>query len=519
MMIQLGKSSLITGRLDSETMDRGLKCLNKFRQIATARHVERILAVATSALREAENGEEFVRRAGTESGIVVRVISSREEARLVHLAVSRHINIDREKALLVDMGGGSVELIVGDAHKIVSATSQKLGFLRMHGRFVTHDPIVRREERLMTAFLRDYLAIPLAEIRRQKPQSVIATSGSATALLRIAQQRRGEADGAKIPSPIVSRYEIAALLREMRQLNSVERARKFDLDPMRSEYLPAALLCLDEILKGVGAKEVLICQAALREGLIYDTIAHAKPKTLIDTSAHDMRLQAVIDLATRCDYPPEHSHKVSLLAGQIFKQTAALHGFAEAEGKLLHYAGILHDIGYHIGYPKHHKHGYYLIMNGDLRGFSPEERIILAHVVRYHRRATPKASHPEFASLPAKSRKIIKYLSSILRIAHGLDQSHFTYIDEVKCRLSRKMLRFSVFTDVKHPNIELDLWTAKHQARYFEKLFGVETLFAIGRQVPLRQSTEQPQSEGDSLPAAELPASKDSDANGISKGL
>jgi len=194
-----------------------------------------------------------------------------------------------------------------------------------------------------------------------------------------------------------------------------------------------------------------------------------------------MRLQSVIDLAARCDYPPEHSHKVSLLAGQIFKNTAYLHGLGETEGRLLQHAGILHDIGYHIGYTKHHKHGYYLVMNSDLRGFTPEERIILAHLVRYHRRATPKASHPEFASLPRKSRRVIRCLSSLLRIADALDQSHFPYVNEVKCRQSRKMVQFTLIMDTKHPNIELDLRAAKRHARYFEKLFGVETFFAVGK--------------------------------------
>jgi exopolyphosphatase / guanosine-5'-triphosphate,3'-diphosphate pyrophosphatase len=496
MMIQIGKTSLVTDRLDSEAMRRGLECLDKFRQIAMARRAERILAVATSAIREAENGEEFIRRAGTESGIVVRVISSREEARLVHLAVSQQIDMGDRKALIVDIGGGSVEFIVGDARKMYSAESHKLGFLRLHGRFITHDPMSKHEEQLMKEFLRNSLSIPLLEISRQKPRSVIATSGSATTLLRIAQQRRGETNGAALRSSNVNHSEISAILREMRQMNSVERTKKFDLDPLRSEYLPVALFCLDAVLKGVGAKEVTICQVALREGLIYDMLANAKPRKLIETAPPDMRRQAVIDLAARCDYPPEHSHKVSLLAGQIFKQTAHLHELGETEGRLLEYAGILHDIGYHIGYAKHHKHGYYLIMNGDLRGFTPEERIILAMLVRYHRRATPKDSHPEFASLPKKSRRVIQCLSSILRIADGLDQSHFSYVNEVKCRSSLKMTRFALITDAQRPSIELDLWTAKRHARYFEKLFGIETVFALGKPAAQGKLRAKLQGEG-----------------------
>jgi exopolyphosphatase / guanosine-5'-triphosphate,3'-diphosphate pyrophosphatase len=505
VMIQVGKTSLMTDRLDSEAMKRGLECLDKFRQIAMARRAERILAVATSAIREAENGDEFIRRAGTESGIAVRVISSREEARLVHMAVSRQIDLGDQKALIVDIGGGSMELIVGDAHKMYSVDSQKLGFLRLHGRFVTHDPMSKHEERLMTEFLQNSLATPLLDIRRQKPGLVIATSGSATTILRIVQQRRGETNGTTLPSSTINRAEISAILEEMRQMSSVERAKKFDLDPLRSECLPAALFGLYAVLKGVGAKEAIICQVALREGLIYDMLANAKPHKFIETAPPDMRRQAVIDLAARCDYPPEHSHKVSLLAGQIFKQTASLHQLGETEGKLLQYAGILHDIGYHIGYAKHHKHGYYLVMNGDLRGFTSEERIILALLVRYHRRAAPKNSHPEFASLPKKSQRIIQCLSSLLRMADGLDQSHFSYVNEVKCRLSHKTIRFNLVTDAKHSNIKLDLWTAKRHARYFEKLFGVETTFAPAKPPMRRKLSEKPKNDGESpVPESKL---------------
>jgi exopolyphosphatase/guanosine-5'-triphosphate,3'-diphosphate pyrophosphatase len=479
MMIQLGKTSLVTGQLDSEAMDRGMKCLNAFRRIAMARRVERIYAVATSAIREAENGEEFIRRAGTESGIVVRTISAKEEARLVHLAVSRHIDIGSRKALIFDIGGGSVEFVVGNAHQTFAIASLKLGFLRMHGQFVTQDPMSRREERAMAEYYGHLLQTGMREINRHKPELVIATSGSATSLLRIMQKRRSETPGSQVPSMNISRAEISSVLKEMKQLKSIERAKRFDLDPMRSEYLPTALLCFNAVLKEAGSKGLTVCQAALREGLIYDTLAHSKPKTLGQDPRADIRRQAVIDMAKRCDYPAEHSHRVELLANQIFKQTSHLHGLGETEGKLLQCAAILHDIGYHIGYREHHKHGYYLVMNGDLRGFAPEERAMLALLVRYHRRAPPRNSHPEFAALPLKSRRLIKCLASILRIADGLDRSHLSHIHEVKCRSGRATMKFSLITDLKNSGIELDQWNAKRHARFFEKYFGIETKFIM----------------------------------------
>ena len=477
MMIQLGKTALVTGRLDPQAMERGLRCLDEFRRMALARRVDRTLAVATSAIREAENGEEFLRRAREESGLSVRLISGREEARLIHLAVSRHVDL-REKALLIDIGGGSVELTVADASRIYYSTSVKLGFLRLQGRFVSSDPMTKREGRALTSFVRDSLQHPYVAIRKHSPGLVVGTSGSITSLLRLAQQRRGESAGTSGGSSEVTRDELKAILADLLKLPAVDRARKFDLDPLRSEYLATALVCLDGILEGAEMKALQVCQVALREGLIYDFMSRATPVSAAPRADGDLRFRAIVDLASRCDYPIDHSHRVASLAVQIFRQTTHLHGLAEKEERLLEYACILHDIGYHIGYSKHHKHAYYLVMNCDLRGFSPEERSILANLVRYHRRAQPKNKHRAFADLPARARKIVKYLTSILRIADGLDMSHFSVVDEIKCTAARKKINFQLTANANYSDAELDLWAAKKHARYFEKLFNVETRFA-----------------------------------------
>ena len=475
MMVQLGKTALVAGRLDPQAMARGLRCLDEFRRMALARRVERTLAVATSAIREADNGDEFLRRAREESGLSVRTISGREEARLIHLAVSRRVDL-REKSLIADIGGGSVELIVGDATRIYYSTSAKLGFLRLHGRFVSSDPMTRRDARTLTAFVRDSLASPLAAIRKHAPGRVIGTSGSVTTLLRLAQRRRG-AQSPGAASAEVSREELRAILDELLELSALERAGKFDLDPLRSPYLPTALLVLDPILEALGVPGLTTCPAALREGLIYDFTARAGAAAAIPRANGDLRLQAILDLAARCEYPVEHSHRVARLAVQIFRQTRHLHGLGEKEERLLEYAAILHDIGYHIGYVKHHKHAYYLIMNCDLRGFSPEERSVLAHLVRYHRRAAPRARHATFADLPSRLRKTVRSLTAILRIADGLDMSHFSIVDEVRCAPYKKKLRFQLTVNALYTAAKLDLWAAKKHARYFERLFDVETVF------------------------------------------
>jgi exopolyphosphatase/guanosine-5'-triphosphate,3'-diphosphate pyrophosphatase len=474
MAIQIGKDALASGKLNADTMERGLRCLKEFRQIAFARGVERIVAVATSAIREAQDGDVFIHRVRTETGIVVRTISGREEARLIHLAVKQNVALGDKKALLIDIGGGSVELTVADSSKIYYTTSLKLGFLRVKKMLVSHDPMSKREEGLVADFLKNALARSLAAVKRYEPELVIATSGTATSLLRIIQQQAGDGWA----SAVIDADQVHSILEDTAHLNSLERARKLNLDVNRSECYPLALMCLQSVLLGVDAWEFQVCPTGLREGVVYDFVARNKRFASPGNAAGDLRRKAVLEMAARYGYPEAHSHKVACLARQIFDQTSHLHGMGENEAAVLEYAALLHDIGYHIGYNKHHKHGYYLIMNGELAGFAHEERVVLANLVRYHRKAKPSRAHPTYAILPRRVRLKIKRLSAILRIADGLDRSHFSLCDEIQCRHgSDERVQFQLMAAVAGMDIALDLYSAKRHARYFEKVFGVEASF------------------------------------------
>ena len=489
MMIQLGKTALITGRLDPRDIARGLRCLDEFRRLVLTRRVERTIVVATSAIREAENGAEFLHRVRKECGFHARAISGREEARLIHLAVTRTVDLGTDRVLLADIGGGSVELSVADSEKIYFSTSLKLGFLRLQGRFVTRDPMAKREMRTLSAFLHDSLAGPLGSVRRRGPVRLIATGGSMDSLLRLARQRNGSRPRTPASPDRVSRKEVRAIISDLNALPSAVRAERFDLDLSRAESLPVALMTLDAILEGSGIAGAEICPAALREGVICDFLRTTQAPEPAPIDGGDLRTQAILDLARRCDYPAQHSHRVALLAGQIFEQTANLHGLGEYESRLLQYGSLLHDIGYHISYIKHHKHARYLVMNCDLRGFTQSERSLLASVVRYHRRAAPKASHASLAALPPRDREVVSSLSAILRIADALDASHFSVVDEVSLRQVRGKTVFQIMTNSMHRKVPLDLDGVRKRARYFGKLFGVDTAFRI-RRPPRIERTE-----------------------------
>jgi exopolyphosphatase/guanosine-5'-triphosphate,3'-diphosphate pyrophosphatase len=478
MTIQLGKAALDSGRLDPDAFNRGMRCMEEFRRLALARRVERTFAVATSAIREAENGEEFIRRVGRETGIVVRAIPGREEARLIYLAVRNSIDLRGKRALLIDIGGGSVELTVADSRKILFCTSQKLGFLRLHSRFVSGDPIPERDRKSLDKHLKSVLAAPLEAIRKLQPELVVATSGMATTLQRVIRRRQPNPER----SLVLSGDHILSVLEVALETERMDRAGKLDLDIARAEYFPTALLTLKAIMDGVEAKELAVSPYSLREGLVYDYIENnkARPGSKEDHSG-DLGYQAVLCLASRCGYPEGHSHQVARIADQIFRQTMDLHGMGENEARLLLHASLLHDIGYHISYNKHHKHGAYLVLNCELSGFMPDEREILAQLVRYHRGAKPKLSHEPFAALSKQSRKKVRSLAAILRIADSLDRSHSQSAEKVRCFRQGDTIAFQVSYRERSPDLSLDLQSAKRNARYLEKLFGLDAVFeAVG---------------------------------------
>ncbi len=492
MMIQLGRTALLTGRLDPNDMTRGLRCLTEFRQMALARRVERTIAVTTAVIREAENGEEFLRRAREASGFHIRPISGREEARLIHLAVSRESDL-QERVLLADIGGGNLKLSVGDGQQIYFAAGLKLGFLRLQGRFVTRDPMSRLEARALASFLGETLRAPMTTIRKRGPLRVIATGGSAAALKRLVEQLAASSGHGQDRANRIRRAEIRGIINRLLELPAIERARQFDLDTSWAQYLPTALMILSAVLEGVGSRSVEISKVVLCEGVIHYYL-QGRSTGKAPPAPGDPCMQAVLDLAGSCDYPAEHSHRVARLAGQIFRQTACLHGFGEYEGRLLEYASILHDIGYHVSYSRHHKHAHHLVMNCELRGFAPAERSLLANLVRYHRRVTPKASHAPFRALTTAEQRIITHLSAMLRIADALDVGHFCVIDDVQLRIVGKRIHFLLHANSMHRKVPLNLGSVKRRARYFERLLGVEAIFRVRR--------SQPQPRGDDKPGA-----------------
>jgi len=237
------------------------------------------------------------------------------------------------------------------------------------------------------------------------------------------------------------------------------------------------VMLVDEILRRLGAEELTLCDLSLREGLVLDYIAQHRKQIAQADRYPDVRRRSVFELAERCNFWPDHAHQVARLAVALFDQTRAIHGLTDRERDWLEYASILHDLGVHISYERHHKHSYYLIKNGDLRGFEPEEVEAIALIARYHRQGAPKRRHDEFGTLGRRMRRTVRTLAALLRLAESLDRSHTQVISTIELhdRGDDDLLQIRTAGDA-----ELELWTAMRHAAPFERLTGKPLRIEVG---------------------------------------
>jgi exopolyphosphatase/guanosine-5'-triphosphate,3'-diphosphate pyrophosphatase len=464
-MVRLGAGGLDGKKLTTEAMTAALQALSKFARLAQSHQVDEVLAVATSATREAENGGAFLKAIERKTGIRARIITGTEEARLIHLAAVYGVDTPKP-AVVIDIGGGSVEITLGGKTDVEFARSFKIGVIRLTERFVDSDPISSRDERKMSEFIREQVDRYIEHIVEQGFDRVIGTSGTILSLGTVATA----VDRDSVPQEVRNLRVPAKSLRRLRktvvEMDLEERMRLPGLDPRRADLMVAGAVLLDTILKKLGADELTLCDLALREGVLLDYIhRHRKHIARVDRYP-DVRRRSVIELAERCAWEAEHSRQVAAIALTLFDFTKRIHGLGDREREWLEYAGFLHDIGNHISYGKHHRHSYYLIKNGDLRGFEPDEIDVIALVTRYHRRATPKSRHPGMSEVSKHNRRAIAVLSAFLRLAETLDRSRHGVVRGIEVRERLGEIRISVQAV---GDAELEVWAAHKQLRALEE--------------------------------------------------
>ena len=465
-MVRLGAGGLDGKKLTREAMAAALQALSKFERLARSHQVDEILAAATSATREAENGGELLAEIERQTGIRPRIITGTEEARLIHLAAVYGVDTPTP-AVVIDIGGGSVEVTLGAGSQVRFARSFKLGVIRLTERFVTSDPLSGRDERKMLEHISTQVDRYLAHIVNAGYDRVIGTSGTILSLGTVATA----VESGTAPTEIRNLRVPAKAIRRVRKMVCdlpLERRLQIPaMDPKRADLVVAGAVLLDALLRTLDAKDITLCDLALREGLVLDFIQRNRKHIRQVDEIPDVRRRSALELAERCGWEVEHSQQVARLALAIFDGLKGIHGFGDREREWLEYAAWLHDVGNHISYEGHHRHSYYLIKHGDLRGFEPTEIETIALAARYHRRAEPRRGHEGFTDLSKALRRTVRLLGAILRLAESLDRSRHGTIRGLTVHTSAEQVLIEL---EGRGDAELEMWAANRQLAPLERV-------------------------------------------------
>lgn len=455
---RLGAGTRETRRIDESRMRDALEVVGRMTTLAHQLGAERIEAVATSAVRDTTNGQLFLDLIREESGLAVRILDGADEARLSFRSALAHFELGKGRAVVVDIGGGSLEIALSADGLLERLISLPLGALRLTEEFFPKK-VKRSRVKKLRRWVRRVLARKLP-VRNWHGATVIGSGGTCTNIGEMYLARRGlhmaqTVQGTKVPCG-----EIERMLDTLVDLPEDERGRVPGLNPARADIIIAGICIMVEVLERLESQELTVSSYGIREGLLLET-ARVRP-TIADPG--ESRQRSVLQLAERSHYEELHSRHVQKLALQIFDQIGERLGCGPGERALLSDAALLHDIGYHINYEDHHKHSYHLITHAELLGMTPVEQVIVANVARYHRGPRPKKKHRNYSGLDKQSRQVVKRLSGILRVADGFDRGHSAAVERVDVEWTDDALVFRATPSANGGNIELELWGADRKS-------------------------------------------------------
>lgn len=457
--------------LSEDAMDRGLTALKKIKILCDSQGVEQILAYATSAIREAENGGEFIQRMIDEVGIKALAISGKMEAELIGHAVRHAVSIGEEPVLMVDIGGGSVEFIVGNNKEFFYSVSKKIGVARMAAIFVDNDPITEEEIKKLEQHFEKELK-EVAEVLEKYPvKTIIGSSGTMENIAAMIADRNSITASMTLNELQFTGREFKSFKKSFLKLGRDQRLKEEELEDKRVDIIAPGVVLLDYLIRTFGIKQVKISESALREGMVLNYIKKEKQNLDLELIANysDPRRRSVFELLRKCDWHEQHSTHVARMALKMFDELQEELELPDSDRELLEYATLMHDIGYYISHRKHHKHALYLIRNADLKGFKEDEIDLMANVARYHRRSTPKKRHKRFRKLDKDLKDRVKKLSGILRVADGLDRSHYQNVRKLDIINKEDEIILNITTE---SDPELEIWGATRKCYLFEEITG-----------------------------------------------
>ena len=462
-MVKLGAGVFATQRLSDRAYQLGLETIHRYVQLAEQIGVDEILTAATSAIREAQNGEAFMNDVVKLTGLAPKIISGKVEAHLIFLAVRNSIALADETVAVLDIGGGSTEAVIGDRHEVLFGDSLPLGVQRLLDMFEGQGPISSESRHVLEAHIQFAAQKTLDHISEIGFDRVIGTSGTIRTLGEAAHLAAGGDSLRSVNAEVVQLKDLQSLTQDLVDQEMTDRAKVDGISDKRADAIHLGGILLVQLLKMADAQAITLCDASLREGMILDYLErHAQGVATFPRQA-DLRYRKAAQLAQKYQSDWHRNSHIAALAVQLFDQTYALHGYGRFERDMLEFAAILHDIGQLISFRKYHKNSRFIINRTDPRGFTDEEVLLIGHVVRYHCKAAPTKRHKKFKRLSKAHRQRVQTLSGILRIAVCLDKTKHQRVDTLTCHLTDKALEIQV--SGQDSNLDLEIWAARQNSQ------------------------------------------------------
>lgn len=459
---RIGRGMGATGRLSDEAMTDAVAVLRRMMSIAEQHGVSHVRAVATAAVREAANAREFVDRVLAEIRLQIEVISAEEEGRLAFLSAAESVGV-HGRCAVIDLGGGSMEVVRSTDGQVTMIASVPLGAVAMSERYHQVDPMPKAEHRRLEKHVRRTLKAALPE--DSEPVALLIGSGGSIAAVAALIAAERKQNLTSMHTFEIRRAELIHLLASLVHTSAAERSVMKGLSENRVDIIVAGAVVLDQTMRFLGANELIVNSRGMREGLIIDVLARERG---VDSSAD--RMQGAREFARECRADPRHAEQVRRLALELFDGLEPLVKPEPGDRELLESAALLHDVGYHIAYERHHKHSYHLISYAELPGFTAHDLSLIASIARYHSGALPKARHEAMHDLTPADRERVARLAAILRLADGLDRSRGQRVRSLGIELAGPRLALCLAGE---GTLEVEVHGAGRKTDLFEAVFGV----------------------------------------------
>ncbi|MEN6443893.1 MAG: Ppx/GppA phosphatase family protein [Methanoregula sp.] len=469
--VRLGDGEFEDEEITAEAIERTVLVCKKFTDLARTFAVEEFIAVATSAAREANNQKDLLGRLRHEAMLDVRVVSGREEARLIYLGVASGMHLLKRRGLFIDIGGGSTEIALGDQREYEYLESFKLGAIRLTNLFFSSgglQPVTPDDYRHLQQKIRNVIIHSVQKIRTARPDLMIGSSGTIMNLADIADKAFHSGNGSA--EKTLTYRDLKKVITLLCSLPLEERRKIPGINPERADIIIAGAAILDTFMKELDIPTITITSRGLQDGLLTDYLSRLDDFPLIGELSP--RQRSVLQLGRSCGINEAHSRAVAGLVLELFDSAKEinLHTYGDAERELLEYATFLHDIGSFISYVNHQAHSYYIIKNSELLGFDQKEIAIMANLARFHRKKTPGKKADGIRELDLHDQEMIRILSLFIRLGESLDRSHAALVCHVRLvSAGKNAVNLNI---TARENCQLEIWGVEAEKKAFEKVFG-----------------------------------------------